>query len=131
MISIALMLAQVEAPPVPVRPVPATIAAVRANPRKFDGQVVRLTGWMNGCTPRSCFIDERPATAAGGAGQSLSIGGDPKFDATIKPLLPTYVEFDARFSAECVIGPCADRAPVLTIITLRSVVSPAPPETEN
>lgn len=129
MIAALLMLAQIAPAPAEPKPVPTTIAALLANPKKFDGKVVRLHGWMNQCTPRVCFISENPTGPA--VGQSLSIGGNPKFDATIKPLLPTYVEFDARFDATCVTGVCTDRAPTLTVITLRGVVSPEPPPIEN
>ena len=60
-----------------------------------------------------------------------AIRANPKFDATITPLLPTYVEFDARVNAACLIQVCLDRAPVLTVVTLRGVVSPEPPPFEN
>ena len=59
------------------------------------------------------------------------IATDQKFDATIRPLVPTFVEFDAHFDATCVVGFCAGRAPVLTIVSLRAVVSPEPPEIEK
>ena len=132
MIAALLMMAQIVPAPQEPKPVATTIAAIRANPKKFDGQVVRLHGWVDQCTPRACELEERPAKSPGGPGLSLSIGGDPKFDATVKPLLPTSVEFDARFDATCITTPnCTDRAPELTIVTLRSVVSPEPPEIEK
>lgn len=134
MILAALFLAQpAELAPVPVDPIPVetTIAAIRANPKKFDGQVVRLHGYVNKCRAADCTIDEKPAIAPEGRGQSLSIASNAKFDATITPLLPTYVEFDARFNSRCLIDVCLDRAPVLTILTLRGVVSPEPPPFEN
>lgn len=129
----ALLLTMAQATPVPAEPVPVetTIAAIRANPKKFDGQLVRLHGYVNRCSRLDCGIEERLATAPGGAGERLSIAGDAKFDATIAPLLPTYVEFDARLNAECLIGICTDRAPVLTIVTLRGVVSTEPPPFEK
>jgi hypothetical protein len=61
----------------------------------------------------------------------LSIATDPRFDATIKPLVPTYVELDARLDARCVIEVCLDRAPVLTVVSLRAVVSTEPPPFEE
>jgi hypothetical protein len=126
----ALLLAQL-APQEP-KPVVATIAAIRANPKKFDGRVVRLTGWVNQCKPLTCWIEERAVGAQGGPGAHLSIGTNPKFDATIRPLIPTYVEFDARFSATCLTAEvCLDRAPELTITSLRGVVSAEPPPIEN
>ena len=121
----------VAATPAEVKPVPATIAAIRSNPKKFDGQVVRLTGWVTRCSALDCAISERPANAANGIGDVLPIAPDSKFDATIQPLVPTYVEFDARFDAKCVIEVCLDRAPVLTVVSLRSVVSTEPPQFEN
>ena len=132
MIAALLVLAQMAPMPSVPKPIPATIAAIRANPRKFDGRVVRLHGWVNHCERLSCSIDERAANAPGGPGQHLSIASNQKFDATIAPLLPTYVEFDAQVSAQCLTASvCSDRAPELTIVTLRSVVSPEPPEIEN
>ena len=132
MIAALLFLAQIAPVAEEPKPVATTIAAIRANPKKFDGQVVRLKGWVNHCQPLSCAIDEQAADASGGAGQSLSIGANQKFDDTIKPLLPTYVEFDAQLNAQCLTTQaCTDRAPVLTIVNLRSVVSPEPPPIEN
>jgi hypothetical protein len=132
MIAFLLALAQVVPAPDEPKPVQTSIAAIRANPKKFDGQLVRLQGYVNACQKLSCAIDQRPATAQGGPGERLSIADDAKFDAFVTPLLPTYVEFDARLDATCLTGaPCADRAPTLTVITLRSVVSPEPPAIEN
>lgn len=127
-----LMLAQITPAPAEPKPIATTIAAVRADPRKFDGQVVRLSGWVNRCERLSCSIDERSVTSPGGAGAHLSIASDDKFDSTLKPLLPTYVEFDARVSAACLTTQaCTDRAPELTVQQLRGVVSPEPPQIEN
>ena len=126
-----LLMAQIVPAAAEPRPVTTTIVAIRTNPKKFDGQIVRLRGWVNECQQTFCAIDERPAVGPGGSGQRLSIAADAKFDATIQPLLPTYVEFDARLTAHCVITACAGRAPVLTIVSLRSVVSPEPPAIEN
>jgi len=125
----ALLLFAILAPvPAQAKPV-VTIAAIHANPNKFDGQVVRLAGYVNGCGALDCAIVERPAAAGGGLGQLSPIASDPKFDAAIGPLLPT--EFDARFDAACIVGFCTDRASVLTVVSLRSMVSPEPPEIEK
>lgn len=118
------------APSVP-KPIPTTIAAIRSNPGKFDRQVVRLSGYVNRCSAIDCAISERPANAPGGLGGLLSIATDPRFDATIKPLVPTYVELDARLDARCVIEVCLDRAPGLTVVSLRAVVSTEPPPFEE
>ena len=131
MIAALLILAQIVPAPEEPRPVATTIAAIRANPKKFDGQLVRLHGYVNHCEPLDCSVDEHSTTAPGGAGEGLSIAGDSKFDATITPLLPTYVEFDARLNAQCLISSCSDRSPALTIVTLRGVVSPEPPPFEK
>jgi len=132
MISLLLSLAQVAPLAAPADPVATTIAAIRADPRKFDGKVVRLSGWVNRCASLSCAIEERAPSAPGGAGQRLSIATDAGFDAIVGPLLPTPVEFDARLDAGCLtVQVCTDRAPVLTIVRLRSVVSLEPPPVEN
>lgn len=131
MIAILLILAQIVPAPEEPRPVATTIAAIRANPKRFDGQLVRLHGYVNHCEALDCSVEERPATAPGGAGERLTIAGDSKFNATITPLLPTYVEFDARLNAQCLISSCSDRSPALTIVTLRGVVSPEPPPFEK
>jgi len=125
------MFAPIELAPAPAPPVATTIAAIRSDPQKFNGRTVRLQGWVNSCRSLSCAIDERPASDPKGAGEHLSIAADAKFDQTIQPLLPTYVEFDARFDAGCVVGVCTDRAPDLTVVSLRSVVSTEPPPFEN
>ena len=131
MIALLLLLAQSDPVPQQTKPVVTTIAAVRANPRKFDGQVVRLQGYVNRCIASDCSIQEHPIPSATGPGDSLSIAPDAKFDAVITPLLPTYVEFDARLDAQCLIDVCVGRPPVLTIVSLRGVVSPEPPEIEK
>ena len=132
MIAAMLLTAQVVTAPAEPKPIATTIAAIRANPKKFDQQVVRLSGWVNRCERLSCSIDERSATSAGGAGEHLSIASDDKFDSTLKPLLPTHVEFDARVNAACLTTQtCTDRSPELTVQQLRSVVSPEPPAIEN
>ena len=138
MIAALFMLAQIVPVPADPKPVPTTIAAIRANPKKFDGKIVRLHGYVNRCQRLSCGVEEGLATAPAGAGERLSIAADPRFDAMITPLIPTYVEFDARVDATCLVSPsgstitvCTDRAPVLTIVTLRGVVSPEPPSFEK
>ena len=132
MIAALLMLAQIAPVAAEPKPVATTIAAIRANPKKFDDQLVRLHGYVNSCGPLSCVIHERPADAREGAGAGLSIGQDKKFDDTLRPLLPTYVEMDARFDSSCeTSSACADRAPELTVVQLRAVVSPEPPPFEN
>jgi hypothetical protein len=131
MIAALLALAQLVAVPAEPKPVATTIAAIRGNPKKFDGQIVRLHGYVTRCSASDCAVSERPATAPGGLGDVLSIATNPKFDATVAPLVPTYVEFDARLDASCLINVCIGRAPVLNVVTLRGVVSPEPPPIEN
>jgi len=131
-IAAALLLAQIAPALAEPAPVATTIAAIHADPRKFDGVVVRLRGWVNRCQALSCSIDEQSATSPAGAGQHLSIASDERFDAMIRPLLPTYVEFDARYSALCSANEvCVDRAPELTVMRLRAVVTEEPPQFEG
>lgn len=132
MIAAALFLAQLAPAREEPQPVATTIAAIIANPKKFDGRTVRLHGYVDSCQPLACLVHERPSNATAGGGQGLSIAPDAKFDDVVRKLLPTYVEFDARFSAACRTGPaCGDRPPELTIVSLRGVVSPEPPPFEN
>ena len=132
MIGALLMLAQIAPVAAEPKPIETTIAAIRADPSKFDGQVVRVHGWVNRCPRLSCSIDERAATAPQGAGLHLSIAANDKFDQIVGPLLPTVVEFDARVSAACLTTQvCLDRAPDLSITKLRGVISAEPPEIEK
>ena len=131
MIAALLMLAQIVSAPAEPKPISTTIAAIRANPTKFEGKIVRLHGWVNKCESATCDIDELPATSPGGAGASLSIGKDPKFDATIKPLVPTYVELDATVGDSCIVVPCLDRGSALTVVRLRGIVDPTVPPPED
>jgi hypothetical protein len=138
MIAALLMLAQITPVPAEPKPIATTIAAIRKNPKKFDGRIVRLHGYVNSCRRLSCVIEERPANSPDGEGAFLSIGADAEFDARLRPLLPTYVEFDALVDASCLAPPashtiiiCADRVSELTVIRLRSVVSPEPPPFEK
>lgn len=131
MIAALLLLAQITPVPDEPKPIATTIAAIRANPTKFDGQIVRLHGYVNDCATASCNIDERIKTDPAGPGEELSIGKDAKFDAIVRPLVPTYVELDARVVATCILASCLDRGNALTVVTLRGVVSPEPPQFEK
>jgi len=131
MIAALLMLAQITPVPDEPKPIPTTIAAIRANPKKFDGQIVRLHGYVNACEAATCNLDERLKSAPGGAGLELSVGTNAQFDKIVRPLLPTYVEFDARIDASCILAPCVDRGSALTIVQLRGIVSPEPPPFEK
>jgi hypothetical protein len=131
MIAALLFLGQVVPVPAEPKPIETSIAAIHASPKKFDGAVVRLRGWVNSCDQSTCTIDERATSGPAGRGQGLSIAADKKFEDTIRPLLPTYVEFDARLDATCLVAVCPNRAAVLTVVTLRGVVSPEPPSFEN
>jgi hypothetical protein len=132
MIAALLMLIPIAPVPPEPKPVPTTIAAIHASPKKFDGQLVRLHGYVNGaCAPSSCAIDERASKDPRGAGERLSAAGDAKFYDTLRLLIPTYVEVDARVNAACVAAACTGGAPALAVVTLRGVVSPEPPPFEN
>jgi hypothetical protein len=131
MIAALLLLGQLVPVPAEPKPIETSIAAIHASPKKFDGAVVRLHGWVNSCDQSACTIDERATRSPAGRGQGLSIAPDKRFEDTIRPLLPTYVEFDARLDAACLVAACPNRPPVLTVVTLRGVVSPEPPSFEN
>jgi hypothetical protein len=113
------------------KPVETTIAALRHDPKAFDGKIVRVHGWVNRCDATTCNIDERPASSPQGAGESLSIAGNAKFDSTVRPLAPTFVEVDAQFDAHCLIASCTDRAPELDVVLLRGVVDATVPPPED
>jgi hypothetical protein len=130
-IAALLLIAQIAPVAHEPKPIATTIAAIRSNPKKFDGQVVRLHGYVNACATATCNINERLAGAPRGPGESLSIAKDPKFDSIVRPFLPTYVEFDALVDASCINTPCLDRPSTLTIVSLRSIISPEPPPFEN
>lgn len=131
MIAELLLLTQITLAPPEPQPIATTIAAVRGDPKKFDGQIVRLHGWVDKCETATCNLDERAATASGGPGASLSVGTDPKFDQIVRPLLPTYVELDARVNSSCIVASCLGRGSALTVIQLRGVVDPAAPPPED
>ena len=130
MITAMLLLAIPIAPP-QAKPIETTIAAIKADPKRFDGQIVRVHGWVNDCASRGCLLEQHRSTSAP-RGDYLAIASDPKFDATIKPLLPTWIELDARVDATCLraTATCPDRVPALTVILLRGIIDPQelPPE---
>lgn len=123
----ALLLAAVPIAPQAPKPIETTIAALRHDPKAFDGKIVRVHGWVNRCDATTCLIDERSATSPQGSGQSLSIGGNAKFDSTVRPLAPTYVEVDAQFDAQCLTASC----PALDVVLLRGVVDATTPPPED
>jgi hypothetical protein len=129
--ALLLIAAPVELAPDEPKPIATTVAALVANPKKFDGQLVRLHGYVNSCTPQ-CTIADRPANPPAGAGASLAIAPTNNFNDVVLRLVPTYVEFDALFRAGCdPSSVCLDGMRQLKVVTLRSVVSPEPPAIEN
>lgn len=132
MIAALLLMAQIAPVIHEPKALSTSIAAIRANPKKFDGELVRVTGWVNACQGASCSLDERAATSPSGPGQALTVTGEAKFYDTVRPLVPTYVELDARVNAACVsTTACTGGAAALTAVTLRGVVSPEPPPLEK
>jgi len=127
----ALLLAAIPIAPQAPKPAETTIAALRHDPKAFDGKIVRVHGWVNRCDPGACLIDERPAASPHGSGQSLSIAGNAKFDSTITMIVPTYVEVDAHFDAHCLITSCPDHAPELDVVLLRGVIDADTPPPED
>ena len=130
MITVMLLMAIPIAPPQP-KPIETTIGALRHDPKAFDGKTVRVHGWVNRCDSSACLIDERPRSSPQGAGQSLSIAGNAKFDSTVRPLAPTYIEVDAQFDAQCLISACPTPAPELDVVLLRGVVDATTPPPED
>lgn len=124
----ALLLLAIPIAPAQPKPIETTIAALRADPKRLDDKVVRLHGWVNHCAPHSCAIEERPASSPAGPGQSLAIADDAKFESTLAPLVPTYVELDARFDGNCAAAAACAR---LTVILLRGVIDPKTPPPED
>jgi hypothetical protein len=127
----AFLLAAIPIAPQAPKPIETTIAALRHDPKAFDGKIVRVHGWVNRCDSNGCLIDERPATSPQGAGQSLTIAGNGRFNSTIPPLAPTYVEVDAQFDAQCLIASCPDQAPELDVVLLRGIVDANTPPPED
>jgi hypothetical protein len=125
-----LLMAIPIAPQAP-KPVETTIAALRHDPKSFNGKIVRVHGWVNRCDATACLIDERSASSPQGTGQGLSIAGNAKFDSTVRPLAPTYVEVDAQFDARCLIASCPDHMPELSVVLLRGVVDANTPPPEE
>ena len=116
MIAALTFLAAIAAEP-SYEPVVATIAEVRARPQDYDGQLIRVRGWINSCKPLSCWIAERKSAVSGGAGQHLSIASNDFFDTVVRSQTPVHVVIDAAFSSECLTNEiCLDRAPELTIV---------------
>ncbi|HEU5067598.1 MAG TPA: hypothetical protein VFT61_05385 [Sphingomicrobium sp.] len=127
----AFLLAAIPIAPQAPKPIETTIAALRHDPKAFDGKIVRVHGWVNRCDSTACLIDERPGSSPQGAGESLSIAGNAKFDSTVPPLAPTYVEVDAQFDAQCLISACPTPAPELDVVLLRGVIDATTPPPED
>jgi len=128
--ALLLLSAPVDLAPGAPKPVQTTVAAIRADPKRFDGVVVRLHGYVNSCQPNCTIEDGR--RASGTAATGIVIGLNDQFDKIVAPLVPTYLELDARFSAGCDAGAvCLGPYPRLQIVSLRGVVSPEPPEIEK
>lgn len=108
---IALLLAAA-APAIPPATT-VTIEQVRRDPRKWDGQRVRIEGWINRCWPTDCTIAEKPAAHPINQGMSLSFETQPSFDDWARPMLPIRARVTARIDAACLMDVCLDRAPVL------------------
>lgn len=105
----ALLLAAADVPPNFPKGTPVTIEQVRADPRRWDGQWVKLSGWMSRCSRLDCVVAEKPRNE----GMLLSFESADALDAWIAPLLPAEVIVVARVDAECLLNFCTDRAPQL------------------
>ena len=105
----ALLLAAADLPPDFPKGTPTTIEEVRRDPRSWDGQWVRIEGWMHRCNRLDCVVSERPRNQ----GMHLGFESAETFDQWIGPLLPAEVVVVARVDAGCLINICLDRAPHL------------------
>ena len=98
---------------------PLTIEQVRADPRRWHGQWVRVQGYVHRCSRLDCVLAEGP----GNQGMSLSFADAPTFDAWVAPQLPAKIEVTARIDAGCLIDVCTDRAPVLQQVYVESMAA--------
>ena len=98
---------------------PVTIEQVRADPRRWNGQWVRLQGFVHRCSPLDCVLAEFPRNG----GMVVSFASAPTFDAWIAPQLPAKVEVTARIDAGCLINICTDRAPVLQQVYVETMAA--------
>ena len=117
----ALLLAA--APPTFPAATPLTIEQVRADPRRWDGQWVRVVGYVHRCSAGDCVLSERL-----GNGMSLSFASAPSFDGWVAPQLPAKIEVTARIDAGCLINVCTGRAPVLQQVYVETMVANIPDE---
>ena len=101
---------------------PMTIDQVLADPRRWDGQWVRLQGFVHRCSRRDCVLAEGPSSQ----GMMLSFADAPSFDAWIAPQLPAKVEVTARIDAGCLVNFCTDRAPVLQQVYVETMAANIP-----
>jgi hypothetical protein len=116
------LLAILAAAPAPAAAAPsATLDAIRAAPRAYDGKWVRLRGQVDQCFRFSCALCPEEATPARperarclalsfdrrrGGGDELGFNFDPVYRYAT-------VELVARFDKTCLAGLCGDRASVL------------------
>ena len=98
---------------------PLTIEQVRADPRRWHGQWVRLQGYVQRCNRLDCVLAEFPRNG----GMVLSFASAPTFDAWIAPQLPARIEVTARIDAGCLINFCTDRAPVLQQVYVETMAA--------
>jgi hypothetical protein len=103
---------------------PLTIEQVRADPRRWDGQWVRVQGYVHRCSRGDCVLSERP----GNQGMFLSFADAPTFDAWIAPQLPAKIEVTARIDSGCLINVCIGRAPVLQQVYVETMATNISPE---
>ena len=112
MLILALLAATVAQPHIPPA-TPLTIEDVRRDPRRWDGQWIRIEGWINRCWSTDCTIAERVSESPGNQGMALSFETQRSFDQWVRPMLPLRARVTARIDATCLLEVCLDRAPVL------------------
>jgi hypothetical protein len=118
--AVMLALAPANFPPA----TPLTIEQVRADPRRWDGQWVRVVGYVDRCGPLDCVLSE----GLGKRGMLLSFAPQPTFDAWIAPQLPAKIEVTARLDAGCLVNVCTDRAPMLQQVYVETMAANIPDE---
>lgn len=88
---------------------PVTIGQVHANPASWDGQWVRVAGWVHSCGQLDCALSEGPENS----GLQLSFERIATFDAWLQPQLPAHIEVTARVDSSCLVHACTDRPATL------------------
>ena len=99
-------------------PPQVTVADLVRDPARFDGQRLRVVGWLSGCSGYDCMLYDRKADESRPSfDHFLSIGGSERFDAMAPAFRGRKVVLTATFDATCRSGHvfCTDRADELVV----------------